>query len=62
MLLDNDLLKIKEQRLKYPTTNINGHLNINSVRNSFDIFTEIFKNFNIFPISESKLDASFPKY
>ena len=59
-LLDNDLLKIKEQRLEYSTTNIIGHLNINSVRNKFDSLIEIIKNFNIFLISESKLDASFP--
>ena len=59
-LLDNGLLKIKEQRLEYPTTNIIGHLNINSVRNKFDSLIEIIKIFNIFLISESKLDASFP--
>ena len=28
-LLNNNLLKIKEQSLEYPTTNIIGHLNIN---------------------------------
>ena len=59
-LLDNNLLKIKEQRLEYPTTNIIGHLNRNSVRNKFDSVIEIIKNFNIFLISKSKLDASFP--
>ena len=48
MLLDNDLLKIKKQRLEYPTTNIIGHLNINSVRNKFDSLIEIIKNFNPF--------------
>ena len=60
-LLNNNLLKIKEQSLEYPTTNIIGHLNINSVRNKFNSLTEIIKNFNIFLILESKLDASFPK-
>ena len=60
-LLDNDLLKIKKQRLEYPTTNIIGHLNINSVRNKFYSLIEIIKNFNIFLFLESKLDASFPK-
>ena len=54
-------MKIKEQRLEYPTTNIIGHLNINSVRNKFDSLIEIIKNFNIFLILESKLDASLPK-
>ena len=60
-LLDNDLSKIKKQRLEYPRTNIIGHLNINSVRNKFYSLIEIIKNFNIFLISESGLDASFPK-
>ena len=54
-------MKIKEQRLEYPTTNIFGHLNINSVRSKVDSYTEFIKNFNIFLISESKLDASFSK-
>ena len=61
-LLDNDLLKIKEQCLEYPTTNIFGHLNINSVRNIFDSLIEIMKkNLNIFITLESKLDATFQK-
>ena len=61
MSLDNDILKIKEQRLEYPTTNIIDHLNINSFRSKFDSPIEIIKNFNIFLISQSKLNASFPK-
>ena len=59
-LLDNDLLKIKEPRLNYLTTNTIGHININSVRNKLDSFIEIIKNFNIFH-SKSKVDASFSK-
>ena len=39
-----------------------GHLNINSLRNKFDQLTEILKGFvDIFLISESKLDDSFPE-
>ena len=38
-----------------------GHLNINSLRNKFDQLTEMVKVFvDIFLISESKLDDSFP--
>ena len=54
-------MRIKEQRLEYPITNIIGHVNISSVRNKFDSLIEIIKIFNIFLISESRLDASFPK-
>ena len=38
MLLDNNLLKITGQGLEYFTTDIIGHLNINSVRNKSDNF------------------------
>ena len=39
-----------------------GHLNINSLRNKFDQLTEMVKGFvDIFLISESKLDDSFPE-
>ena len=38
------------------------HLNINSLRNKFDQLTEMVKGFvDIFLISESKLDDSFPE-
>ena len=60
-LLGNDFLKFKEQCLEYSRTNIIGYLKINSVRNKFDSLIEIIKNLNIFFISESKLDAWFPK-
>ena len=38
-----------------------GHLNINSIRNKFEAL-ELFvkENFDIFLVSESKLDSSFP--
>ena len=39
-----------------------GHLNINYLRNKFDQLTEMVKGFvDIFLISESKLDDSFPE-
>ena len=37
-----------------------GHLNINSIRNKFDTLDNIVKAFDIFLISESKLDNTFP--
>ena len=41
---------------------ITGNSNLNSGKNKFDSLTEIIKGFNIFLLSESKLDPSFPKY
>ena len=57
---NNDFLNIKQQRLSKPNNIILGHLNINSVRNKFFALSEIIKNFDIFLISETKLDQSFP--
>ena len=38
-----------------------GHLNVNSLRNKFDALKSIIKdNIDIFVISETKLDESFP--
>ena len=38
-----------------------GHLNINSIKNEFESIWELIKDtFNIFLLSESKLDPSFP--
>ena len=37
-----------------------GHLNISSIRNKFEMIPGIIKDFDIFPISESKLDSTFP--
>ena len=46
----------------YVKNTIIGHLNINSVRNKFDPLDNIVKAFDIFLISESKLDNTFPIY
>ena len=35
-------------------------MNINSIRNKFEMKAEIIKDFDIFLISESKLDSTFP--
>ena len=46
----------------YAKNTIIGHLNINSIRNKFDTLDNTVKTFDIFLISESKLDNSFPTY
>ena len=63
----NDYTPDPKQILKnIRNSNVNkltfGHLNINSLRNKFDQLTEMVKGFvDIFLISESKLDDSFPE-
>ena len=57
---DNDFLRIKQQRIEHAKNTIICHLNINSIRNKFDTLDEIVKAFDIFLISESKLDNTFP--
>ena len=59
-IFENDLNKMKMQRLEHFHTLIVGHLNINSIINKFEMITEIIKNFDIFLISESKIDSTFP--
>ena len=54
--IDNDLSEILQQRIMYAKNTIIGHLNINSISNKFDTLDNIVKSFDIFPISESKLD------
>ena len=59
-IFENDLSKIKMQRLEHFHTLIVCHLNINSIINKFEMIAEIIKNFDIFLISESKIDSNFP--
>ena len=50
-----------EMKSRCPDKLIMGHLNINSVRNKFDVLSLIVKNsVDILIISERKLDDSFP--
>jgi len=52
---------LQKLRLRNVDKIIIGHLNINSIRNKFDILADIIgKNIDILLISESKIDASFP--
>ena len=57
--IDNDLWKIQQQRIIYAKNIIIAHLDINSIRNKFDTLDNIIKAFDIFLISESKLDNTF---
>ena len=57
---DDICTNINNLRISYPKKIIIGHLNINSVRNKIDELRHIIKGIDIFVITESKLDASFP--
>ena len=61
---ENNFTNPKEElnnlRLKNPNRLICAHLNINSVRNKFDLLSDIIKNnIDVLMISETKLDSSF---
>ena len=46
---------------KKPKSIFLGHLNKNSIKNKFEFVWELIKDtFDIFLVSESKLDSSFP--
>ena len=51
---------MKKQRLGNTNNTIIGHLNINSFRNKFVFLEGIIKLFDVFLVSESKLDHIFP--
>ena len=44
----------------YAKNTIIGHFDINSIRNKFDTLDNVVKALDIFLISESKLDNTFP--
>ena len=52
----NDIKKIKQQRVKNANNTIIGHLNIKPLA----FAEEIIQEFDIFFVSESKLDNTFP--
>ena len=56
----NDIIRTKNQRLDNATKTIIGHLNINSFRNKFVFVEDIIKLFDMFLVSEWKLDHTFP--
>ena len=53
---------LKKTKSKHPKNLFFGHLNTNSIRNTFESVQEIIQNtFDIFVFSETKIDFSFPK-
>ena len=56
----NQMNKIKMQHFEHFNTSIAGHLNINSIRNKFEMIVETITNFDIILISKSKIDSTFP--
>ena len=59
-IFENDLNKIKMQRPEYFNSLTVGHLKIKSIRNKFEMIAETITNFDVFLISESKIDSTFP--
>ena len=58
--INNDILRIRKQRIDNALNTIIGHLKVNSMRNKFVLVENIIKTSDIFRISESKLDCTFP--
>ena len=59
-MANNALLEIQQQRVENAKRIIVGRLNINSIRNKFILEESIVKALDLFLISESKLDSTFP--
>ena len=59
-VFSNDIIKTKRQRLDNASNTIIGHLSINSFRKKFVFVKNIIKLFDVFLVSESKLDYTFP--
>ena len=58
---DDIILELKNIYIKYLNKIIMGHLNINSIRNKFELLSSLIgAKIDIFLISEAKLDAAFP--
>ena len=58
--LNDDLVGLSEQWLMYPKNLIIGHLNINSVRNTFSSFQQtVLSKTDVFLLSETKIDDLF---
>ena len=58
---NNTIEKLRKLKLKYWNRLIIGSLNINSIRNKFDMLSDIMNNkLDILIVLETKLDSSFP--
>ena len=53
-------LVLRKLGLSYPNNVIIGHLNINSIRNKFEMLQFLLADYTDIFISESKLDGTFP--
>ena len=51
---------MKKQRVDSAKQTIIGYLNINSFRKKFVYFEDVIKLFNVFLVSESKLNKAYP--
>ena len=57
----NAFMSTKSIKAKHPKNLFFGHLNVNSIRNKFVSIQELIKRtFDVFLISETKIDDSFP--
>ena len=59
-MANNALLEIQQQTVENAKRIIVGRLNINSIRSKFILEESIVKALDLFLISESKLDSTFP--
>ena len=58
---ENPIDSIRQLKLSNPHKIILGHLNINSLRNKFELIADVIQGtFDIFLLSETKIDESFP--
>ena len=58
--LQDDMLVLKNLRVSYPNNIIIGHLNINSIRNKFEMLSlSVAQHVDILMVSETKLDSTF---
>ena len=57
----DDMLGSKTLRVSYPDNTILGRLNINSIRNKFEMLSlSVAQYVNILMLSETELDSTFP--
>ena len=60
-MLESIIDSIRQLKLSNPQKIILGHLNINSLRNKFESIADVIQGtFDIFLLSETKIDESFP--
>ena len=59
--VQNPVSNLNRVKIENPSITIFGQININSIRNKFDLLMNIVKNvIDTFMISETKIDKSFP--